>query len=152
MDKKEFKEVVGEVLVQNGFKFMKRKFCLENDTLLVFIDFQKSNFSNSYYLNYHFVIKELHDSIQKLTVKEKDFGGRMSYSDSCGKSSGDFELDIVQMDNIKDSIQYDIDNHILPAFTKGIIDYLNERPIMKKMSSKATKVYLENKMRPKKCH
>ncbi|MDQ8775723.1 DUF4304 domain-containing protein [Streptococcus ruminantium] len=143
MDAREFKKFVEEILVQNGFKYMKRKFCLENEALLVFIDFQKSNFSNSYYLNYCFIVKELHSTIEKLTIKDKDFGGRISYCDSFGKVSGDFELELLQKKNVESSIQNGIESHIIPAFNDGVINYLNARPIMKKMSTVAMKKFLE---------
>ncbi|MBL6439574.1 DUF4304 domain-containing protein [Streptococcus suis] len=143
MESKEFKKIVSEVLLQNGFTIRHRKYCLEDDSLIVFINFQKSNFSNSYYINYYFMIKSLHSKIQKLVIKDKDFGGRIHHYTLSGKTSGDFNLDEVYHEDIKYSIQKGIDKKIKPAFNEGIVNYLNSRPIVKMMSSKATKKYLE---------
>ncbi|HEM5313814.1 TPA: hypothetical protein U1364_002273, partial [Streptococcus suis] len=69
--------------------------------------------------------------------------GRIHHYTLSGKTSGDFNLDEVYHEDIKYSIQKGIDKKIKPAFNEGIVNYLNSRPIVKMMSSKATKKYLE---------
>lgn len=125
------------------FVFGKRKFYFEKEGLLVFIDFQKSYFSNSYYLNYYFVIKELHETLTSLSYKIADFGSRLGYYTDDNKVTDDFELDIVLEERIVSSIHKEIEDEIMPAFEDGIVKYLNDRPIIKKMSSLATKDYLD---------
>ncbi|HEM3442193.1 TPA: DUF4304 domain-containing protein [Streptococcus suis] len=144
MELKEFKNIVFDILKKNGFKYIKSKYCFENDELLVFIEFQKSNFSNAYYINYYFVIKDLHKRIEKLTIKIRDFGARFAYYNYEGELvNNEFELEEISNENLTFSIQKELDEEVFPAFNKGIYDYLSSRPIMKKMSSKATKKYLE---------
>lgn len=142
MDKKEFKEVVGNVLKKNGFKYGKKHFYLEDDKLLVYIDFQKSNFSNSYYIEYCFIIKDLHPQIEKFHLKDVDFRARFAYYDENDAIKADFELDLLTLQQVELSIEREINNEIIPAFELGILSYLRERPIMKKMSSIRTKEFL----------
>lgn len=49
---------------------------LEDDQLLVYIDFQKSNVSNSYYIEYCFMIQALHPKIERCHLKAVDFRER----------------------------------------------------------------------------
>lgn len=142
MDKKEFKEIVGSVFKKNGFKYGKKHFYLEDDHLLVYIDFQKSNFSNSYYIEYCFMIKNLHPKIERFQLKDVDFRSRFTYFNEKNEAMGSFELEYLSSAQVELSVQKIIDTEIQQAFEVGIVTYLNARPIMKLKSTRATKDFL----------
>ena len=142
MNKQEFKQLVGEVLKENGFTYSNKYYQLENNELKVFIDFQKSNFSNSFYINYCFLVKALHEGETKISLKNSDFRSRFAYYTS-EKTLGDFDLENLDDDAARLSIQKGIDEDILPAFKESAIKYLNERPIMKMMTSLEAKKYFK---------
>ena len=56
MNKTEFKKIVGEILKSKDFAYENKYYTFENTDLKVFIGFQKSNFENSFYINYGFLI------------------------------------------------------------------------------------------------
>lgn len=59
MTNTEFKTELDRLLNPQGFKKNGNKWTLETDELEKIIELQKSNFSNSYYLNYGFNLKDL---------------------------------------------------------------------------------------------
>ena len=61
MNKAEFKKIVGETLKSQGFAYENKYQTSENTDLKIFIGFQKSNFENSFYINYDFFIKKLYE-------------------------------------------------------------------------------------------
>ena len=61
MNNTEFKNNAGEVLKQEGFLYKNKQYYFENEELIVFVAFQKSNFENSFYINYGFLIKSMYD-------------------------------------------------------------------------------------------
>ena len=69
MNNTEFKKIVGETLKSQGFAYENKYYTFENTDLKVFIGFQKSNFENSFYINYGFLIKGIYDG--KLPLYKK---------------------------------------------------------------------------------
>lgn len=63
MDKKEFKKALNSILKPYGFEYIKKAYYQSNDELTVVIAAQKSNFDNSFYLNYGFLIKQLNPEL-----------------------------------------------------------------------------------------
>lgn len=51
MDNKEFKKMFGEVAKNNGFERAFEGWFMQSDEVIHILELQKSNFSNSYYLN-----------------------------------------------------------------------------------------------------
>ena len=61
MNNTEFKKIVGETLKSQNFAYENKYYTFENTDLKVFVGFQKSNFENSFYINYGFLIKGIYD-------------------------------------------------------------------------------------------
>lgn len=128
MNKTEFKKIVGEILKSHSFAY-------ENK----FVGFQKSNFENSFYINYGFFIKKLHEKLEKLSHGFGDFGGRFVYNDN-DKMLGDYKLS----DLTKESLSENTEKFIKPAFEKGIDDYLEMYPHLKRRLPLTVKEYLDS--------
>ncbi|WP_454386981.1 DUF4304 domain-containing protein [Streptococcus sp. Marseille-Q8145] len=142
MNNTEFKKNVGEVLKQEGFIYKNKQYYFENEDLIVFVAFQKSNFENSFYINYGFFIKKLHEKLEKLSHGFGDFGGRFVYNDN-DKMIGDYKLSGLTKESLSESILENTEKFIKPAFEKGIDDYLEMYPHLKRRLPLKVKEYLD---------
>ena len=61
MDKKQFRLFCKKEFEERGFKKNKKMFYLKGQNLLCGIELQKSNYSNSYYINFYFFLGEFDD-------------------------------------------------------------------------------------------
>ena len=52
MNNIEFKKIVQEITSKYGFMYCKKNYYYNSDKIIVVINLQKSNFDNSYYINY----------------------------------------------------------------------------------------------------
>ena len=64
MDNTEFKKIVQEITSKYGFMYCKKNYYCNSDKIIVVINLQKSNFDNSYYINYGFCVKDIHNDLQ----------------------------------------------------------------------------------------
>lgn len=64
MEKEDLIQLLNAMLIPAGFKHRGSNWTLGNNELIKVINLQKSNFSNCYYINYGYIIKDL-----KLTTK-----------------------------------------------------------------------------------
>ena len=82
MEKKEMQDLTRDYLKKIGFQVLKKtKFYYQNDSLVLRLCLEKSNFSELYYFTYHFRIKVLHPEINDITNDNvwDTFGGRLGY-------------------------------------------------------------------------
>ncbi|WP_180242438.1 DUF4304 domain-containing protein [Bacillus sp. AFS029533] len=59
MDIKEFKKFVDEVFLANGMKKRRSNYYFDNEDIISVLGLQKTSYSNGYYLNLSYVIKDL---------------------------------------------------------------------------------------------
>ena len=111
--------------------------------MIVFVAFQKSNFENSFYINYGFFIKKLHEKLEKLSHGFGNFGGRFVYNDN-DKMIGDYKLSDLTKESLSESILENTEKFIKPAFEKGIDDYLEMYPHLKRRLPLTVKEYLDS--------
>ena len=116
MNNTEFKKNVGEVLKQEGFLYKNKQYYFENEDLIVFVAFQKSNFENSFYIIYN----------------DND------------KMIGDYKLSDLTKERLSESILENTEKFIKPAFEKGIDDYLEMYPHLKRRLPLTVKEYLDS--------
>ena len=142
MNNTEFKKIVSEILKSQNFAYENKYYTFENTDLKVFIGFQKSNFENSFYINYGFFIKKLHEKLERLSHGFGDFGGRFVYNDN-DKMLGDYKLSDLTKESLSESILENTEKFIKPAFEKGIDDYLEMYPHLKRRLPLTVKEYLD---------
>lgn len=77
MDKNEFKAFCKNEFEARGFKKIKKTFYLLGKDLLCGIKLQKSNYSNSYYINYYFYLGKFDDIKDYPVCYDLDVQGRI---------------------------------------------------------------------------
>ena len=77
MDIKQFKNFCKKEFELRGFKKIKKTFYLVGKDLLCGIELQKSNYSNSYYINYYFFLGKFDDTNDYPVCYDLDVQGRM---------------------------------------------------------------------------
>ena len=138
MNKTEFKKIVGETLKSKDFAYENKYYTFENTDVKVFIGFQKSNFENSFYINYGFLIKGIYDG--KLPLYKQgleDFGGRFVYQDL-----DSYNLEKITSDSLVCSINSNIKMLIQHAFNHGLANYFELYPHFKLRFPPPVKEYL----------
>ena len=119
MDNTEFKKIVQGSTSKYGFMYCKKNYYCETDDMIVVVNLQKSNYNNSYYINYGFFVKEIHNELQYPRLNECDVTGRF-----INKTSKDtYQLDIINADELVADLEKNINNYIVPVIYDGINKY-----------------------------
>lgn len=138
MDKREFKKAIKEVTEEYGFKYVKKGYYYMNEDLIIVIDLQKSDFEDGYYLNYGFLIKELHpdelypksyrsDMLDRLVIEYK------------GESYACVHYNDMEKSIFKEGLKKSINMKLIPMMQDGIEKYLELFP------DKANRIYVPAK-------
>ena len=77
MEAKTFKKIIQNCVLKYGFIYKNKNYYI-NDKLIVVINCQKSKYDNSYYINYGFWIKEIHEELSYPLVESCDIVGRFN--------------------------------------------------------------------------
>ena len=77
MDIKQFKNFCKKEFELRGFKKIQKTFYLAGKDLLCGIELQKSDYSNSYYINYYFFLGKFDDTSDYPVCYELDVQGRI---------------------------------------------------------------------------
>ena len=127
MDNKEFKKMLSLCLEKKGFKYNKKRYYKYTDNLIIVVDTQKSNFDNSYYVNYAFFVKEIYNGDDYPKTKDGDIRGRFGF-DYEGETYDYYLLNVENKNTIKNSFEYNINNVLLPVTKFGINKYFELFP------------------------
>ena len=141
MNKNEFKKELQVNLKKFGFEFHNRAYYYDVENLIIVIDCQKSNYSDSYYVNYGFYVKNLHDCFSYPQICDCDVMGRFENS----LKSGLFELAMINADELKRCINANFKKIILPVMNEGIMKYFELFPQAINAAKLSLKCYLENR-------
>ncbi len=130
IDLKTFKKIVGDFLFGKGFAKKGSFYYLSFENLIIVIGFQKSNFSNGYYINIGYVITELNPNL--LTPKDVDGDVRARFSIVLNGEKVDFfDLNNLNEDELINAI-----DHNIKCYVDGITSLrklkvlLIENPVM----------------------
>lgn len=138
MNNVEFKKIVQEITSKYGFKYCNKNYYYELSDLIVVIGLQKSNYENSFYINFGFCIKEIHNEIQYPKSNECDITCR--FLNETGK--GIYQLDIQNREELVNSIEKNINDFIVPVINAGIKQFLILYPQYSCLASLNLKKYL----------
>ncbi len=127
MDKNEFKKILRDLAFKHGFIIKEKVLYRETDTLIIIIYFQKSNYSNSFYINYGFLIKEINGDIRNFKNVVYDCFCRV-LDNKKEKGKGSFELDNIDKLNYLETIANFFDNIIEPVALNGINKFFEISP------------------------
>ena len=106
MDNTEFKKIVQEITSKYGFMYCKKNYYYNSDKIIVVINLQKSNFDNSYYINYGFYVKDIHNDLQYPKNNECDITGRFLNE----TNKGIYQLDTMNAEELVVSLEKNILN------------------------------------------
>ena len=76
MEKTEFKSIVQNCLSEYDFIYTHKNYYFNNESLIIVINLQKSNFENSFFINCGFFVKEIHQKGLFPDIKDCDIFGR----------------------------------------------------------------------------
>jgi hypothetical protein len=116
MEKKTFKKIINDVLTLNGLSKNKNYYYIDNEDVIFVVGLQKSNFSNSYYINIGIIIKKLNPALENPRDVDGDIRARFSFQQK-GKELDIFSLNDLSeadCDRLKEFIQNNINIYIKP--------------------------------------
>jgi len=142
MNDKEFKETIKKYLQQEGFKYKKRNFYYSKEDLIAIVNLQKSNYVNTYYINYAFTVKNLHENVDFPDRKDWDILGRFRYYFN-ETIEFDFQPELTTPDLLIKNLERNIEEVIQPVIREGIKRYFELYPIAIHAASLRLKKYLK---------
>lgn len=123
MDSPEFKKIIREYMIENGFICENNKYYLQSEKLVATIQIQRSNFSNVFYINYGFFVKEIHINTNCSNICSCDVVGRFNINDK-----DEYELSSLTSEMLIESLKANINGIIFPVANGGIIKYFELYP------------------------
>lgn len=123
MDKKQFLATLKKVLINQEFMYKNKGFYFETKELIIVIGTQKSNFMNSYFINFGFKLK---DEIQITNLpkdNECDTFGRFIINES-----DSINYESFNEQGFETLLQDFINRNITPVITEGLSKYYELNP------------------------
>lgn len=143
MDNKEFKKILSVCLEKEGFTLKNKCFYKSIDELIVIVDIQKSNYQNSFYINYAFIVKDIYNGVEYPRTNIGDIRGRFIYKDSCTVLDN-FMLDSLANDEFRESLEENINVFLRPVFEGGLSKYIEKFPQAIFTATKKLQEYLRS--------
>ncbi|HBW38908.1 DUF4304 domain-containing protein [Desulfosporosinus sp. BICA1-9] len=141
MDKKEFKKALDNILSQYGFQYINKAFYHDNEEIITVITTQKSNYENSYFINFGFLIKRESPEVKYPKVTDCDVFGRFVL-ECCGKQYQSVDLDFFANETLSAAAIQFIDANIKPTIECGLSKYFEVNPKAIFVASLKAKRYL----------
>lgn len=140
MESPEFKKFFRECMIGNGFICENNKCYLQSEKLIATIQTQSSNFSNVFYINYGFFVKEIHIDTNCSDIRSCDVVGRFKINDK-----DEYELSSLTSEMLIESLETNINDLIVPVMNGGITKYFELFPNAMCAAKKSLKDYLYKK-------
>ena len=140
MDSSEFRRIFKECMIENGFAFRNNKCYLLSEKLITIIQTQKSNFSNGFYINYGFLVKEIHKNMDCSNISLCDVEGRFKINDK-----DEYELSSLTSERLIESLKANVNDIIFPVTNGGIMKYFELYPKAICAAKKDLREFLNNK-------
>lgn len=142
MEHREFVNLVSESVKQVGFRAYKKDFIYDSEKIVIIVNIQKSNFDESYYINYGFLLKEIHDLVEYPKIYECDYIGRfINYLGE--KEEYDFNPNSLEKEYVKNGLNRNISKFLCPLMEEGIWKYYDLFPEALAATKRVLKEYLK---------
>ncbi len=142
MNKKEFKTALTKVLTEYGFENNKGNiFRTETDELIVVVSTQKSNYENSYYINFGFLIKSLNPEMLNPKDNQCDVFGRFTLCVS-GEEYTSIKYELINIDEFINAFNQSVNEKIKPVLDFGVKKYFEINPLAINTATLKAKQYL----------
>ena len=125
MDKQQFKDFCKKEFELRGFKKTKKIFYLLGKDLLCGIELQKSNYSNSYFINYYFFLGIFNDTNNYPICYDLDVQGRIVAMSKTQTVSGkhfltsSIEYELYTEEELRPYFDKEFEEKILPPIHQG---------------------------------
>jgi hypothetical protein len=143
MEKKEFKKIVNDCLLANGFLKKGKYYYKESPEVICVLGLQKSNYSNCYYVNVGIVIKEIYNGLELPRDVDGHIRSRFYFT------VGDKEVECLDLDKINESsvivssLEAGISEIINPSLEHGgLEELLKKKPVLLYETTIIAKQYL----------
>ena len=146
MNNREFKSILHNCLEKRGFIRNKQRHYKITNNIIIVVDTQKSNYDNSYYINYAFFVKDIHDGEEYPKTTEGDVRGRFGYECE-GKTYDYYNLKNINIDDLQSSFENNINNVLMPVAEYGIMKHFELFPKALYTATRKLKDYLDNNPR-----
>ena len=143
MDNKEFKKILQKNVFECGFTYKNKNYYYDDNKLIVVINCHKSNYDNTYYINYGFWVKEIHDMTKYPSIEICDVMGRFDNNIN-NKIETVFCLDELDDNCLSNNIKRNIEKFIVPVIENGIEKYFDIYPQAMYTAKLLLKEYLKN--------
>ena len=127
MNNTEFKKEIQGTICKYGFTYYKKNYYCDSDKIVVLINLQKSNYEDSYYINYGFCVKDIHNDLLHPKINECDITGRFVYETNERKEYK-YPIDIINSEELKINLEKNIGTLIIPVFNEGISKFFELFP------------------------
>lgn len=139
----EFKKILKACISDIGFKYCKKNYYYQSEELIAVINVQKSNYDDSYYVNYGFCVKAIHDRLEYPKINECDIIGRF-VNETNGGAEYEFQLSTINPDELTKCFICNTEHIIIPIVNEGINKYFELFPKAIFAAKLKLKEYLEN--------
>lgn len=141
MDKKEFKKALAQVLSEYGFQTKGNISRAETNELIIVVATQKSDFENSYYINFGFLIKSLSPDIINPKDNQCDVFGRFTL-EFFGEVCTSIHYESITIDEFCDAFSKSMKDKIKPVLESGPKKYFEINPLAINTATLKAKQYL----------
>lgn len=143
MEKKEFKKIINDCLLSNGFVKKGKLYYKDSDEVICSLGLQKSNHANCYYVNVGIVIKEINPSLELPRDVDGDIRCRF-YFEVDEKKVDCLPIDQLSESNvIITSLKKNILELVDPSLKlEGLKKLLNDKPVLLYQTKMVVKKYL----------
>lgn len=130
MDRTFFRKVVNECLVVKGFKKKRSRYFKESEEILMLVTVQKSSFSDTYYFNFGFAIKELLDDPSEVVNEAYcHVRSRFFFIHADGDPAPWFDLDDNNEENLRNGINQEMNKYLTNVQTvDDLLDLVKKYP------------------------
>lgn len=142
MELKTFKKIINDLLISKGFSKKGNYFVLSSKDIIFSIGLQKSNYSNSYYINIGYIISQLNPSLENYRDVDGDIRARFSF-DNGEKRIDYFDLEGLAEDELTKDLEDNLKQYIEPVTSIDRLKVLlKERPVMLYQTKLVAKQFL----------
>lgn len=145
MDKKEFKIILQECLINNGFTLKNKNYYNSTSSLLIVVSTQRSNYDNIFFINYAIFVKEIHIGVDYPKVQEGDIRGRFQY-DRDGRILSYYPLTELNKFELQKNLNDNIQAFLNPLIEGGLKRYFEMYPKAIYTATKGMKDFLNNNL------
>ena len=141
MEKREIKKILKQELEKLGFRYTKSAYYYMDQELIIVVELQHSNYDETFFINYGFLIKALHPELKYPKENMCDIRGRFIQKDSFDNII-DFRWNDCNPEKFSKIIASEVKRIFLPVIEDGLNRYFELDPSAIARTTKKARDYL----------